>query len=564
MSEKASPTLSNGEVVKTRPLEVESLGDQIESTRSSLAAETKGPKSRWDDSGRQLITDIATTDTVDPKTGVRSPKTVGDIIAEVAKGHSEEHPINISGWHKAILDKVGGWVSDIPIKFGKESDFTSQTSVAVFEPKQGYFGSILLHPNNFKYQGNWHVLTHEIVHAATYTAINTFKRHPAVVGLGAIYKHLMQEGFALKDPVFQGLVSKYGMTNLHEFITEVFTNSEFQKDLARIKLPEMLIKKLDLLHDEAFNINPILATKPGKFRSFLDATLGFIADLLGFNPHQTSAFMQSFRMGWDLMEGTASDMNRRINTENKAREAGYPYISSDLIRPKSKAEEKTSAAIELEPQETTSSFLDGIDKQVSEGAKIGKASYVFGLSSESFRTVNRVLNKGATLADKILHHVGLKIREAMQYENSLNHAARETIKAYSQHYARFGGLVNKIDLFKHDMKILVDIEKDPSKWRLNPEQWYPTQDQMIQLGMSPESAKVWAGMHTLWGKAWDTLSNRARENGVTIPERIPGYIPHFFRGAYAVVVKLVDIHDASNKIPYHEYNFDNKQQYQPS
>lgn len=568
-------------IITDRPLDVqmvdwESYKKMADAEEAKTAKESQPPAEsvgkKWDDSGRPLITQVAETPHTDPITGQVRSKTIGDVISEVAKGHSEDHPVNISGWHESVLKRVGGWVKDIPVEFGKASDFDSLTAIATFDPRVGPYGKILLNPIPWKHAGNWNAFVHEVIHAATYTAINTYSRHPAVRGLGSIYKYLMQEGVANKDPVFKGLVAKYGMTNLHEFVAEVFTNPDFQKDLAHIKLPDNLIRTLDILHDESLNINPNLATKPGKFRSFLEATLTYITDLLGFQPHQKSAFIHSFRAGWDLMEGTASSDFRRYNTEAKARETGYPYIADDLMRPdyrdkynswKDSQRKRAASPLELrEPELTTSSMLDNVEQKVASGEKLGEVKYVFNLSSESFRTVNALLTKGATLADRLLHHVGEKIRSAMQYENSLNHIAKSAVEAYSKHYVR-GGMFPMIDIFKKDIGILVNIEKHPETWQDPANKWYPSAEKMVELGMSPESAKVWEGMHKLWASEWEILSNRAKENGITIPPRIPGYIPHFFRGAYAVTVKLVNIADPTDVKPYHEYNFDNKKQYQP-
>lgn len=616
MSEAPEPHLATGEIIKDKGLPIEGLGERlapkeepfvgpperefvgppdkrpIQETYKSMAelidetsrkamAEAEAAKERppvpaekqrgpvqdpLDDSGRSALSKLATDGKVDPVNPLaRAPSNVGDVVRLANTQHTPSAPINIGSWQRHIMNKVGKWVSDTPVKMAKPGELGHEV-VATFRPEGGPFGQILLNPDKWNHRGNWGIITHEVIHAATYNALNTFNRHPAVMGMNHLYKHVL-ENAAKGDGVYQGLLSKYGLTNVHEFVAEVFSNPEFQYQLSHIRVPAELIKELDNLHKAALDPSLTFHSKPGKFRSFLEATYAMISDMLGFSPKEHSVFLQAMRAGWDMMESFASSPEKRMLAENLAREQGYPFIAKDLMRSdyKSWYTEKHGKAAnvrESSPMLTTNEFLKEVEKQLASGEKIGEATHRFGLSTASFRTLNATLSKGATIADRILHHVTEKVQAAMQWENALNHEARAAIKNYTDHYIKdFAGVA--VDIFKKDMKILVDIEKSPNTWRKSPDQWYPTKDQMVQLGMSPESAAVWAGMHKLWERSWGVLESTAKRNGVKLPDRIPGYIPHFFRGAYAVTVKLIDPSNPENTKHYHEYNFDNKKGYEP-
>ena len=95
-----------------------------------------------------------------------------------------------------------------------------------------------------------HVLFHEAAHAVTSATISN-KSHPLTKRLTKIFNEIKDE-----------LDTAYGSTNLDEFVAEVFSNPEFQRKLARIKLKD---SKLDSL------------------RSFANSVANFLRGLIGLD-----------------------------------------------------------------------------------------------------------------------------------------------------------------------------------------------------------------------------------------------------------------------------------------
>lgn len=104
------------------------------------------------------------------------------------------------------------------------------------------------------YDRREHVVAHEITHALTSEAIYhpTDAQAPYVEALQRLYDHVASIG---------RLNGEYGMTNLHEFIAEGFSNPAFQFELAQIKyengtawekFTQMIARLLGIKHDNAF------------------------------------------------------------------------------------------------------------------------------------------------------------------------------------------------------------------------------------------------------------------------------------------------------------------------
>jgi len=534
---------------RVAPLEVKSLNEMLDEVSRTEAVEKTGPavQNMAENNGRSLIHQLV-SDAPNGRTTLKG-------ILEAARKIPES---GMTRWQETLFKHLEKWVPEVAIVVGKATDFDSPTHIAHYQGSQHI---IRLHPENWGAAGSWRALAHEAVHAASVHALATYPNHPAVRALGSIYTHIW-EG---TGPQLGHLTTKYGLKNLNEFVAEIFTNPDFQRDLARYSVPEPLKKLLDNLSKESDTQGTF--TRPSRINvtNLFTAVRDAFRNLLGFSPRENSAFALAFRAASEIIDATkGTEANKMLLRDNY--DASYkPTLKKEWdsrYSKKKEVSEEKADALEATPQKTTSEFLDDIDKRVAAGEKIGEAKNRIGLSTASFRTLNATLAKGATIADHILHHVTEKVQAAMQWENALNHEARTTIKNYTDYYIRGFGSV-AVDVFKKDMKILVDIEKSPNTWRQSPNQWYPTKDQLVKLGMSPESAIIWSGMHKLWERSWGVLESTAKRNGVKMPDRVPGYIPHFFRGAYAVTVKLVDPTNPENTKHYHEYNFDNKKGYEP-
>jgi hypothetical protein len=81
---------------------------------------------------------------------------------------------------------------------------------------------------------SYRVFLHEVVHAATEYALNTYGTNPQSLTPGqreSVEELTKMYNYALKEIGS----APYGMTNIHEFISEVFTNKKFQELLKGIK-----------------------------------------------------------------------------------------------------------------------------------------------------------------------------------------------------------------------------------------------------------------------------------------------------------------------------------------
>lgn len=70
-------------------------------------------------------------------------------------------------------------------------------------------------------------------------------------------------------------------------------------------------------------------------------------------------------------------------------------------------------------------------------------------------------------------------------------------------------------------------------------QW-PTSEMLKSRGLSDAQIKAYEGWTKAADKAWDLVETIFRDNGKEPPQRIPGYFPHFWTGAWKVVVQGTD------------------------
>ena len=95
------------------------------------------------------------------------------------------------------------------------------------------FDEIVLDTNTLTGK-SYRVFLHEVVHAATEYALNTYKRRPQDLSPGQ--RDAVEELTAMYDFAVEKIgTTPYGMTNIYEFIAEVFTNRKFQDTLKNIK-----------------------------------------------------------------------------------------------------------------------------------------------------------------------------------------------------------------------------------------------------------------------------------------------------------------------------------------
>jgi hypothetical protein len=182
-------------------------------------------------------------------------------------------------------------------------------------------------------------------------------------------------------------------------------------------------------------------------------------------------------------------------------------------------------------------FVKEFMKQKPEGLD-QDIHYQMGATTSSFRSTNPLISDPKNPANVVLKFVDDKIHLTREMEHELNAHSLPFFEDFNKHYGIKAMNRFKIDAFKRDVDVAVKMEKDNSTW-FNGTDFSPTEAQMVQHGMSPEGAKIWKGMHDVFDDVWTTLSKAAVLAGRRIPDRVPGYIPHVFKGPYRVILRDV-------------------------
>jgi uncharacterized protein (DUF2267 family) len=114
-------------------------------------------------------------------------------------------------------------------------------------------GYIILNGNS---ELNAHVILHELTHAVTVEFMMNNPSHPSVVKINKLFKKLKKS--AGKD------WESYGFTDTYEFIAEVFTNVEFQRELAGMHIEGETITPWQSFVNYVVRIIQSLQNKPRK------------------------------------------------------------------------------------------------------------------------------------------------------------------------------------------------------------------------------------------------------------------------------------------------------------
>lgn len=118
---------------------------------------------------------------------------------------------------KVLAQNIG--VTKLVVEKGLKDDAGREVA-GFFDPKTN---TIKL---NSDYAGSAHTLLHEVTHAVTSKTLDN-KSHPVTKKLQRIY-----------EEVKESLGDAYGARSLDEFVAEVFTNPEFRKQLASIRIKD--------------------------------------------------------------------------------------------------------------------------------------------------------------------------------------------------------------------------------------------------------------------------------------------------------------------------------------
>ncbi len=95
---------------------------------------------------------------------------------------------------------------------------------------------------------------------------------------------------------------------------------------------------------------------------------------------------------------------------------------------------------------------------------------------------------------------------------------------------------------------LLEVQRDTHRW-FNGVDHYPTEQQLTGLfGIEPKAAKVIRGLYDARERDWQSLVRSSNNSGMPLPPRIPGQVPHVFKGPYQVIGTLngekVYVHNA--------------------
>mgnify|MGYP003120132234 FL=1 len=123
---------------------------------------------------------------------------------------------------------------------------------------------------------NVHTLLHEMTHAATVATLQK-KNHPLTRKLQKIF-----------DETKKHMPTAYGSTSLTEFVAEAFSNPEFQRMLAGLKVEGDPLTPFAKFKAAISNfLRTLIGKKPAPVESALDQTTSIIDNILAPQPNQT-------------------------------------------------------------------------------------------------------------------------------------------------------------------------------------------------------------------------------------------------------------------------------------
>jgi hypothetical protein len=214
----------------------------------------------------------------------------------------------------------------------------------------------------------------------------------------------------------------------------------------------------------------------------------------------------------------------------------------------------------LTTPENTKEFMWGVHHAMTETKdKLGRAWDIkkrHGFSTGSWQSMTDMLNNPDNPAYKIANHVTESLNKYAGLANSLVFNKKGTYKAMRDEY-HFIRNPEDFGRFKGDVAAGLKLEKDPSAWGGGEGKWSPNREDMLAAGFDPKSIPTWEKLYAMQEHNWTILEATAVMNGNPVPPRIPGQLPHGFKGQFNVIVKLVDVMNEKNVKYYSQYNFHN-------
>jgi hypothetical protein len=215
--------------------------------------------------------------------------------------------------------------------------------------------------------------------------------------------------------------------------------------------------------------------------------------------------------------------------------------------------------------ENTSDLISRLEPTVIAGL-MDDVKAEIGFQTVSHRSMNDLIKNPDSPAQQVKMHVDNKLQEAAVMEHVFAHQWQYTFRDLYRQFDLAGplhrtktALFNKIPEIKNDVGILLDVEKNPAAWRQAGE-WYPTKDQLVQMGIPEKRAVIWRKVYDIHEQLWGIMEQTLKMNHMPVPERIPGWVSHIFRGPYSVAVeRILNKGTPEEKaVKVYEFNYPNK------
>jgi len=215
--------------------------------------------------------------------------TFHEVLRDVARGDAGVHP-EISEYAKYLQEldkKLGG--ADVKFKAFDENDplhasYLAQKALSNQQPGFGYYSQSAhearLDPEMQTVHAYLHEGTHAITARALQAGLDGKLSGEQALAFGRLKKLFDYSAGIVKDKAgpksdFKGFAEQYGVTNLHEFMTETYTNPIFRNQLKKIKLSEVEKAVPEFSSDKA---------KFHRLRTMYDAVVSGIRNMLGMSP----------------------------------------------------------------------------------------------------------------------------------------------------------------------------------------------------------------------------------------------------------------------------------------
>jgi hypothetical protein len=312
-------------------------------------------------------------------------------------------PNNITPEHQAVIDRLNNGDSAIP--FDK--------SAGVYDPKTNKI--YINGKGNLSMDTLMHESTHGITHRAISLGENGKLEGPAKhafdrlnVLFDTLKPHLEARGPEVHSDFVKAGVrpdlaanrvenAKYGLTNLHEMMSEMFSNGKFRAYLKGLKLDAIDQGKLGMGR---------LAL--GKVRNMYEAVVKNVRDMLGLSPKADNALDALFSSSHDFLHSFSDKEASAIATHNN-REGAPAFKPSEQFKPTvTDPLSRTQKLKELAkvPFKRFDSTFQTVRKYREEANS--KSTAAAHEATELGKSLHNVMQKEGAPNDKVLDYLGKK------------------------------------------------------------------------------------------------------------------------------------------------------------